>query len=154
MIDKELIREIIEREIQDESMFLVDVTVHPGNRIVIDIDSDQSIGIDDCVALSKRIEAHLDRDAEDFELEVGSVGLTAPLKLERQYKKYISKEIEVLSKDGKKLHGVLKSCDAEGFDLVIEKQVKPEGAKRKITVEEELRFLYEEVKYAKYSIKF
>lgn len=154
MISKESIQEIVENEIQDESMFLVNVAVHPGNKIVVELDSDQSIGIDDCVALSRKIEASLDRDAEDFELEVGSVGLTAPLVLPRQYKKNEGNEVEVLTKDGKKLHGVLKSSDDSGFVLSIEKKVKLEGAKKKTTVEEELKYFYDEIKYTKYSISF
>lgn len=154
MINKEEIRQIVENEIQDESMFLVGVIVHPGNRIVVELDSDRSVGIDDCVALSKRVESHLDRDAEDFELEVGSVGLTTPLTMPRQYKKNTGNEVEVLTKEGQKLHGVLKSCDEKGFILAIEKKIKPEGAKRKITIEEETQFLYSEIKYTKYSISF
>lgn len=154
MITKESIQEIVENEIQDESMFLVSVMVHPGNRIVVEIDSDQSIGIDDCVDLSRRIESHLDREVEDFELEVGSVGLTSPLLLPRQYQKNEGNEVEVLTKDGRKLHGVLKSSDNSGFVLSVEKKVKPEGSKKKITVEEEINFLYDEIKYTKYSISF
>ena len=154
MISKESIQEIVNSEIQDESMFLVDVTVHPGNRIVVELDSDQSVGIDDCAALSRKIEAHLDRETEDFELEVGSVGLTSPLTMPRQYRKNEGNEVEVLTKEGKKLHGVLKASDQTGFVLLIEKKVKPEGSKRKVTVEEELKFLYEEIKYTKYSISF
>lgn len=154
MIEKELIKEIAEKSIQGTSMFLVDVMVRPGNVIVVEVDSDENIGIDDCISLSRMIESQLDREAEDFELEVGSAGLTAPLKIPRQYKKYEGKEVEVLSKAGQKLSGVLKQSDDKGFTLTITKMVKPEGAKKKIAIEEELSFAYEDVKYTKYLIRF
>lgn len=154
MIDKELIKNIVEAHMDDMSMFLVDVIVRPGNSIVVEIDSDNGIGIDDCVSLSRKIEASLNRDEEDFELEVGSAGITSPFKILRQYQKNIGNEVEVLSKDGRKISGVLKEANDENFTLVIVKKVKPEGAKRKIEVEENLVFSYDEIKYTKYQIRF
>ncbi|HBK32756.1 MAG TPA: ribosome assembly cofactor RimP, partial [Porphyromonadaceae bacterium] len=72
----------------------------------------------------------------------------------RQYKKYEGKEVEVLTKDGRKLSGILSSSDSEGFTLTVKRRVKPEGAKRKIEIEEDLRFVYEEIKQTKYLIQF
>lgn len=135
-------------------MFLVDVAVRPGNIIVVEIDSDENIGIDDCVTLSRKIESQLDRETEDFELEVGSAGITSPFKVLRQYCKNIGKDVEVLTKDGRKIVGVLKSCNDEGFVLMVTKKVKPEGAKKKIEVQEEIPFAYGDVKYTKYQINF
>lgn len=154
MIEKEQIKEITEKSIEGTSMFLVDVVVRPGNVIVIEVDSDDNIGIDDCISLSRKIESQLDRDEEDFELEVGSAGLTSPLKIPRQYKKNEGKEVEVLTKAGQKLSGVLKQSNDEGFVLTISRMVKPEGAKKKIAIEEDLSFAYEDVKYTKYLIRF
>lgn len=153
MIEKEQIKNIAEQYIS-EPMFLVDVSVRPGNIIVVEIDSDENIGIDDCITLSRSIESQLDREAEDFELEVGSAGITAPFKMPRQYKKNIGNEVEVLTKAGQKLSGVLKSADENGFVVTITKKVKPEGAKKKVEVEEDLPFGYDEVKYTKYQIRF
>ena len=154
MIEKELIKDITEKYLEGTTMFLVDVVVKPGNAIVVEVDSDEGVSIDDCIALSRNIESHLDRDAEDFELEVGSAGITSPLKIPRQYKKNIGNEVEVLSKDGRKLFGILKEANEASFTLTITKKVKPEGAKRKIDVEEDLVFAYDEVKYTKYQIRF
>ena len=64
-------------------------------------------------------------DAEDFELEVGSAGITSPFKVLRQYVKNIGKEVEMLLKNGTKLAGVLKSADENGVVVTVEKQVKP-----------------------------
>jgi ribosome maturation factor RimP len=133
--------------------YLVSVKVEAGNRIVVEVDSDQSISIDDCAALSRFIESRLDREVEDYELEVGSAGISSPFQLLRQYQKNIGREVEVLSKAGKKLTGILHSADEEKIVLSVEKQVKPEGAKRKITVVENQEFLYSEIKYTKNVIK-
>lgn len=154
MIEKDFIRDITEKYLEGTNMFLVDTVVRPGNIIVIEVDSDESVSIDDCITLSRNIESHLDRDAEDFELEVGSVGITSPFRIPRQYKKNIGNEVEVLSKKGQKLSGILKSCDDKGFTITVSKMVKPEGAKKKVAVEEDFSFEYQDVKYTKYLIRF
>ena len=154
MIDKETIRQAVEDFVKESEIFLVSVEVKPGNKIVVEIDSDGAVSIDDCIALNKFIESKLDRDVEDFELEVGSAGISQPFKILRQYRKYIGKEVEVLTKAGKKLQGILKDANEQNMTLTIEKQVKPEDAKRKITVEEDLTFTYNEIKYTKYLIRF
>ena len=69
-------------------------------------------------------------------------------------KKNIGNEVEVLLTAGTKLTGVLKSADENGIVLTVAKQVKPEGAKRKVTVEEDQPYTYQEIKYTKYLIRF
>lgn len=154
MIDKRVIEQLVEEKLASSSNYLVSVEVQPGNIIVVEIDNDDAVSIDDCVELSRYIEEHLDRDAEDFELEVGSAGITSPFKVLRQYKKNIGNEVEVLTQNGVKLTGLLKSADEEGFVVTVTKQVKPEGAKRKVTIEEDLPYTYNEIKYTKYLIRF
>ncbi|WP_280747249.1 ribosome assembly cofactor RimP [Parabacteroides sp. PF5-9] len=154
MIDKQNIIKIVEEKLIASEYYLVDVVVKPGNLIIVEIDHDEAVNIDDCVALSRHIEAHLDRDVEDFELEVGSAGITAPFKVLRQYTKNVGNEVEMLLKSGVKLTGVLKSADESGVILSIEKKVKPEGAKRKVIVQEELSYTFDEIKYTKYLIRF
>ncbi len=154
MIDKNLVKQIVENHIENSGIFLVDVEIRPGNIIVVEIDNDEGISIDDCVALSRHIESLLNRETEDYELEVGSAGISHPFKIARQYIKNIGNEVEVLTKTGKKLTGILKEVHESGFVLTIEKQVKPEGSKRKITVQEDYSFGYDEIKHTKYSIRF
>jgi ribosome maturation factor RimP len=112
------------------------------------------VDIDQCAALSRHLEANLDRDVEDFELTVTSVGLTSPFKTLRQYKKFEGEEVEVLTKKGEKMTGTLKSSDPEGFTITVTKKMKPEGAKRKVEVVENIRFAFNEVKHTKYLIRF
>jgi len=153
MIDKDLIKNITEEHLSGSSIFLVDISVRPGNIIVVEIDSKGNIGIDDCIRLSKHIESKLDRDQEDFELEVGSAGITSPFKILKQYEKNIGNEVEVLTKDGRKLNGILKECNEVNFTLTVTKMEKPEGAKRKVAVEEDVPLTYDNIKYTKYLIR-
>lgn len=154
MIEKQIIVDIATESLKDSPLFLVEVAVRPGNIIIVEVDSIEGVSIEDCISLSKEIESHFDREVEDFELEVGSAGITSPFKIQKQYEKNIGNEVEVLSKKGQKLSGVLESCDNEGFNIVVTQMVKPEGAKKKVAVEENIRFQYDEVKYTKYLIRF
>ena len=154
MIEKAVVTQLVEEHLQASNPYLVDVTIKPGNYIVVEIDSDDSVSIDDCVALSQYIEAHLDRDVEDYELEVGSAGITSPFKVLRQYQKNIGNEVEMLLKSGAKKVGVLTAVDLSGATISVEKKVKPEGAKRPVMVTEEENYPFEEIKYTKYLIRF
>ena len=136
MIEKSKVETIVNGWLEGKDYFLTDLTVSPDDRIVVEIDHKDGVWIDDCVQLSQYIEAHLDRDTEDYELEVGSAGIGQPFKVLRQYQKNVGNEVEVWLAEGGKLTGVLKSADETGIVLTVQKQVKPEGAKRKITVEE------------------
>ena len=154
MIDSSLIKSLALKYLEDKECYLVDVTVSSDNRIIVEIDSDTSVSIDFCIAMSRYIESELNRDVEDFELEVGSSGLTEPFKLVRQYTKNIGNEVEVLTCDGRKLKGVLLDANEENFLLETERDVKLEGAKRKTRIKEEERFNYQDIKYTKYLIRF
>ena len=154
MIEKAVVTQLVEEHLQASNSYLVDVAIKPGNYIVVEIDSDDSVSIDDCVALSQYIEAHLDRDVEDYELEVGSAGITSPFKVLRQYQKNIGNEVEMLLKSGTKKVGVLIAVDISGATISVEKKVKPEGAKRPVMVTEEEKYPLEAIKHTKYLIRF
>lgn len=154
MIEKDVITQWVEEKLASSSNYLVSVVIKPGNLIVVEIDNDEAVSIDDCVELSRYLEEHLDRNVEDYELEVGSAGITSPFKVLRQYKKNIGKEVEVGVKNGLKLKGILKSVDEQGIVLSVEKKMKPEGAKRKVTVVEDVSYTFEEINYTKYIIRF
>ena len=128
MIDAVRIREIAEAQMDGTDLFVVDVRVAPGNGIEVVVDSDTQVGIDRCVAA---IEASLDREQEDFELTVTSAGIGQPLRMLRQYRKLIGREVEVVLKEGGKLVATL--IDATGEAITVEYQEKAavEGKKRK-----------------------
>ncbi len=154
MLQTELLQQIVNDYLQGSDYYLVDLQLQPGNRIVVEIDSFAGVPIDYCVNLSRHIESKLNRDEEDYELEVGSSGLTEPFKVLKHYEKNLNKEVEVLTKTGKKLSGILVDVQPESFSLRIEKMEKPEGAKRKIKVSEDIVFSYQEVKTTKYIYRF
>lgn len=154
MIDKSVVSRLVEEWLEEKDYFLVDVTVTPDNRIVVEIDHAEGVWIEDCVDLSRFIESKLDREQEDFELEVGSAGIGQPFKVLQQYLNHIGMDVEVLKNDGVKLTGVLKDADEERFTVTISKKVKLEGEKRPKLVDEDVDFAYDEIKYTKYLINF
>lgn len=154
MIEEKFIKEIVEEYIAGSAYFLVDVKVDKSNSILVEVDSKESVSIDYCVELSRHIESKLDRDAEDFELEVGSAGLTSPFKVLQQYQKYEGSDVEVQQANGPKYTGKLVNVKAESFGLETTKKVKKEGEKKKVEVTEVVTFTYDQVKYTKYLITF
>jgi len=154
MILKDAINQIVENFLAPTDYYLVDLKATPDNRISVEIDSFEGVSIDFCAELNRHIESQFDREVEDFELEVSSAGLTEPFKVTKQYEKNIGNEVEVLTKAGKKLSGILTEVHEDNFVLQTERTEKPAGAKRKMTVLENLTFSYEEIKYTKYIIRF
>jgi ribosome maturation factor RimP len=154
MIDKSVVIQLVNEWLEDKDYFLVDVSVTPDNRIVVEIDHAEGVWIEDCVELSRFIESKFDREEEDFELEVGSAGIGQPFKVLQQYINHIGMDVEVLKNDGLKLAGILKDADEEHFTVTISKKVKLEGEKRPKMVDEDVTFAYNEIKYTKYLINF
>lgn len=144
----------MEESIASTDLFIVDVTVSPANEIVVEVDSPGFMDVDTCAKIAGDIESRLDRDTEDYELEVGSAGLTSPFKVKGQYLKNIGNEVEVLTHSGHKFTGVLTAVTDDGFTVEVPRKVKPEGAKRPImmTVAETLAFA--DAKQVKYVINF
>lgn len=156
MISSQSIHNLVEAFIRQEypAHYIVEVSVHPGNRIVVELGSENGIGIDDCVRITKHIESNYDREVEDYELEVGSAGLTSPFKVLRQYEAAIDTEVEVLRKGGIKEKGVLNAVCSESIELKVVRKVKLEGAKRKTEVEELIAIPMEEILQTKRVLNF
>ena len=154
MIEKKTVSQIVEEWLEGKDYFLVEVTVSPDDKIVVEIDHAEGVWIEDCVELSRFIESKLNREEEEYELEVGSAGIGQPFKVLQQYYNHVGSDVEVLTKDGRKLTGVLKDADEEKFVVAVQKKVKVEGAKRPKLMEEDETFRYDEIKYTKYLISF
>ncbi len=154
MIEKKTVCQIVEEWLEGKDYFLVEVSVSPDDRIVVEIDHAEGVWIEDCVELSRYIESKLNREEEDYELEVGSAGIGQPFKVVQQYYNHIGSEVEVLTKAGRKLTGVLKEVNDEAFVVGVEKKMKVEGSKRPKLMEEDETFRYDEIKYTKYLISF
>ncbi len=154
MIDKTKISEIVDEWIEGKDYFVVDINVNDDDKVIVEIDHAEGVWIEDCVELSKFIESRLNRDEQDYELEVGSAGLGQPFKIPRQYEIHIGDEVEVMTKENKKLTGTLKCAGTTQFTITTKEKVKPEGAKRAVMVDKDLTFDYNDVKYTKYLISF
>lgn len=154
MISKDTVKNLVEQWLEDKDYFLVDIEVSKDDRIVVEIDHADGVWIEDCVELSRYIEDRLDRDEEDYELEVGSAGLGQPFKVPQQYINFTGKEVEVLDAEGKKYKGTLKSVDGNDFVVAVKEKVKKEGSKRPVMEEVDHSFKMDEVKYTKYLISF
>ncbi|MDO5016797.1 MAG: ribosome assembly cofactor RimP [Porphyromonas sp.] len=155
MIEKKDIEQIVAAFTElHPGYFAVRVEISGANKIEVEVDHDTDpVDIDTIVALTKHIEGALDRDQEDFELEVSSAGLTTPLEGVRRYRKFVGKELEVLLKKGVKEVGVLQSADDNGIVLTVTRMEKPEGERRKRAVEHQLDIAYADIKRATYLLK-
>ena len=146
MIEKIKIMELAQDALEGSDKFLVNLKVTPDNRIFVDIDGDNGVTIDDCIELSRAIEGNLDRDSEDFELNVSSAGADQPLKLTRQYRKNVGRDLEVVTLDGERAEGTLEDASEEGIVL------RTHGTKKQAP--ETLRFAYRDIKSARVALKF
>lgn len=154
MIDRQQVIDLTNEWLSDKEYFLVDVVISKDDKITVEIDHAEGVWIEDCAELSRHIENGLSRETEDYELEVGSAGLGQPFKVLQQYLNHVGLEVEVLTKDGKKLKGILKEAAQDEFVVTVSKKEKKEGAKRPQLVEEDMHFAYDGVKYTKYIINF
>ncbi len=129
MIDKVKLTESIQAYLEGSDKFLVDIRVSTRNKVSIAIDGDKGVNISDCALLSKHIESLFDRDKEDYELEVSSVGVGTPLTLIRQYQLNLGRLIAVFFPDDTKLKGKLTEVLDNG--IRIEKEIVIKGKRKK-----------------------
>lgn len=153
-MDIEAIREFVAGQLDGTEYYLVDLAVSKNNEIRVEIDSAEPVDIDRCVELTRAIEEAFPRDVEDYELEVGSAGLTSPFKVRAQYEKNIGNRIDVVLRDGSKLLGTLTALGDNGFTLVIPTKVRHEGAKRPVVEDIPREIPFADVKSAVYHLDF
>ena len=154
MIDKSVVRTTVEEWLQGNDYFLVDLVFGSDDRIIVEIDHADGVWIEDCASLSRYMQEKLGDALGDYELEVGSAGIGQPFKVAQQYINYIGEQVEVLTADGKKVQGVLKSVDGTHFVVSVQEKQKLEGKKRPVMVEVDKDFDMNEVKYTKYLLNF
>lgn len=154
MITRDHIIQLVNDHLAGSDKFVVDVKVLPNSKIEVYIDGPKGLAIDDCVKLSRHIEGSLDREKEDFSLEVSSPGATEPFKVKEQYKKYVGAKVEAVTTDGKAYEGKLLEADDE--KIVVEtsrREPKPLG-KGKQTVVENITLTYNQIKETKSVLPF
>lgn len=154
MVSKLHIEQICNTHLNGTDKFVTTIKISADNHITVAIDGDNGVTIDDCVALSRAIESTLNRDAEDFSLDVTSHGATAPLVSARQYRKHVGRDIEVRLLDNSRAEGTIVSADDNGVLITwSERQNKPVG-KGKVTVELQKEINYNTIKEARIKLRF
>ena len=146
MIEKSVIEQLVNEKIEGTDLYLVEIKIDSNNSINISIDSPVGVDVVVCVGISKHVELSLDREIEDFAIEVSSPGIGVPFKVIEQYKKVLGKTIEVLFNSGEKLKGILAELNNDNFIIEYSVKEKPEGAKRPKMVDKIKTIDFEEVK--------
>lgn len=147
---KELLQEALD---ENPSLFLIDLQILDNNKIKVIVDGDSGVPLSECVRISRNIEHNLDRDEEDFALEVTSPDISNPLKVKRQYKKNVNRVLKVKTNDDE-FEGVLIEVTEENITLNWKvREPKPVG-KGKQTVEKTVTIPFVEIKEAKVKIIF
>lgn len=152
---KEIVERLVSEALEErEDLFLVDLHITPSNQIRVAIDGDKGVNLDDCVLISRAVEHNLDRESNDFSLEVSSVSVTDPIKLQRQYNKNIGRKLKVITIEGDKFEGSLTEIKESGIVLEWKaREPKPIG-KGKRTVEKVQEINFDNIKEAKSVITF
>lgn len=143
MTDKDKIEQTVKDFIKGTDLFLVSVKVSSSNKITVLADGMKGITIDECASIHRYIEKTLDRNVEDFELQVSSPGLNTPFGVIEQYYKNEGKKVEVADNNGNRFIGQLKNVTAGGFEIVTETN---NGRQSKI---QEISFNYDQIKSTK-----
>lgn len=154
MVSKDRIHDLLNEVLTEKDAFLVNLSVSQGNKIKILVDKNEGLSIDDCVQISRHVEHNLDRDEEDFELEVSSPGLSEPLRVKQQYHKNVGRNVEVLKNDGIKHKGKLTEVTDENIRIEETKKVKKEGSKKKKMVTELVQIPFDDIKSTKILVSF
>ncbi len=130
MIKKEKILALSQEFLNGTDRFVVEVNTNAENRILVFVDSDTFVTIDHCIALSRFIENSLDRETEDFELNVSSSGVGQPFVSLRQYQKYVGKAIQIKLEDGTQKKGILKSVSESQMEFFEQAKNKNKKSKK------------------------
>lgn len=139
---------------QHSNIFLVDLKISDDKSIKIILDGDKEVNVKDCIDISRSMEGALDRDQEDFSLEVASAGVGSPLKFPRQYHKNLGRKLEVVSTEGLKFEGDLTHVKEDAIELQWKQRETKRIGKGKVTVTKKKTILFDEISQAKVMIKF
>lgn len=155
MLSENTVKNLIQNGLEERpDLFLIDLKIGADNKISVVIDGDNGVTVEDCIFMSRAIEHNLDREEEDFSLDVASAGATSLLINKRQYKKNIGRTLEVKANPDVKIEGVLTAVN--GDEVTFEwktREPKPVG-KGKITVNKQAKIKYDDILEAKVIIKF
>lgn len=128
-MDAKQIESLVAEWLKEPSLFLVEVKIDHNNKVTVLLDSDSGVSLDQCISLTRFIESKLDRDVEDYDLTVSSYGLTQPLIMDRQLKKYQGKMVDVTPSEGNPFKATLVTFDNNSitFEKSLTKRELKEG---------------------------
>ena len=154
-MNKERVKQLIAEALdENENLFLIELSFLSDNKILVEVDGDSGVNLKECIRISRHVEHNLDREEEDFALEVTSVNITKPLKVQRQYLKNIGRTMTVKTIDNQKFEGVLIKSNENKITLEWKaREPKPIG-KGKITVVKTAEIAYKNIQEAKVKIIF
>ncbi len=154
MITKQDVLDAVAQKIEDDGNFIVEVSVGPSNEIRLVVDSEKGIPISYCEELDALVETKLDRDKEDYSLEVSSAGICTELKVFGQFRKNIGNKVEVTMPNGAWIRGILVDATEDGFDVETEEKKKVEGEKKKQIIKTVTHYALSDVKMVKDILDF
>jgi|TARA_B100001094_G_scaffold320256_1_gene366205 ribosome maturation factor RimP len=156
ILKKEIVRLAEERINElDNGNYLVDVTISPKNSITVKMDNlNGGVSVKDCVSVSRNIEHNLDREQEDFELQVSSPGLDQPFMVMQQYVKNIGNQVSVTTQKNETLTGELIEASKKEISLRELKVEKNKTTKKKEQIENIHHLLMDEIRETKLIISF
>ena len=151
---KEKIYELInEALLEKPSVFLIDLTIADSYKIIVTLDDDAGVVLQDCIDISRAIENNLDREEQDFSLEVASVGVGSPLKMVRQYKKNIGRTL-IIKLASEIIEAQLVGANEEFITLAWKAREPKKIGKGKETVQKKQDIPYTEIKEAIVTVTF
>ncbi|WP_447635185.1 ribosome assembly cofactor RimP [Flavobacterium microcysteis] len=154
MTFKEKVSELLKAGLEENpSLFLIDLTITDAFKIIVTLDGDNGVTLQDCIDISRAIEHNLDREEQDFSLEVASGGVSAPLKLVRQYKKNIGRTLQVKTATDI-ITAELVDVNEEFITLTWAAREPKKIGKGKETVEKRQEIPYTDIKEAIVTITF
>ena len=153
-MDSSKVKQHIEEAIaENPSLFLIDWKITPDDKIIILADGDEGLSVEDIVRISRYVENNLDREECDFALEVSSPGVGSNLTMPRQFVKNLGRTLEVTLSD-KVMEGEIVEADEEGVTIFWESREQKPVGKGKITVENEEKINYADIKKAIIKVTF
>jgi ribosome maturation factor RimP len=135
------------------SIFLIDFTITDAYKITVTLDGDQGVQLQDCIDISRAIEHNLDREEQDFSLEVASVGVGTPLKLARQYVKNKGRTL-IVKLATETIEAQLVEANENFITLAWEAREPKKIGKGKETVHKRREIPYSDIKEAVVTVKF
>ena len=153
-MNQEKVKNLVEEALEENpSLFLIELKFLPNNKIFVVVDGDNGVPLSEIIRISRNVEHNLDREEEDFSLEVTSPDIAEPLKVNRQYKKNINRILQVQT-DAEKIEGTLTQVDDDKITLQWKAREPKLIGKGKVTVQKTATILYKEIIKAKVKIVF